>query len=219
MQTQALIIGSKSEDTKDIQVVLQYLDYKIKCVATLLEGIREISVDNYQIAIINETQLNEKSLPPLLRLNDLLPKLPLLVLSSQISVYAYRKIGERKSFVTLQKPFDKAILAAVVRKITEEKPIEPSILPRFITDEPASILVLKTGLHINSRMKNYSAGGAFFQYNGISLKVGDKIQIGIGKMRKDSADPAPTLLQAEVRWIREGDGPRSASRGIGVQFL
>lgn len=219
MAAYALLIGPKTPDEDDIHVVLKYLDYEVKSAPTLPEGIREIATTEFHVAIINESVLDEKSLPPLLRLNDLIPKLPLLVLSSQISVFAYRKIGERKNFVTLQKPFDKAILAAVVRKITDEQPIVPSILPRFITDEPASIIVLKTGLHINSRMKNYSSGGAFFQYNGISLKVGDKIQVGIGKARRDSSDPKPTLMHAEVRWIREGDGPRSASRGIGVQFI
>jgi hypothetical protein len=117
------------------------------------------------------------------------------------------------NFVTLQKPFQPEMFESIVSKVILEKSVRPSQLPRFVTDEPARMIVLRTGLLVSTRMKNYSAGGAFLQYHGISVKVGDKIQLNL----TDST--AMSSIRAEIRWITAGENARSPSRGVGVRFL
>jgi hypothetical protein len=210
-----MVNTSHQSNDHEIVGLLSELGHEIETADNLMLGIRKIGESSFNLAVINQTHLDEHSAPPLIKLNRSLPSLPLLVLSQQISIFAYRKIGQLNNFVTLQKPFQDTVFSNLVQKIISEQPIQPSILPRFVTDEPVRILVLGTGLHLTSRMKNYSAGGAFVQYRGISMKVGDRLRVGFPNSgdRSESAS-----LRGHVRWIKEGDGPSSAMRGIGIQF-
>lgn len=141
-----------------------------------------------------------------------------LILASQISIFAYRHVAKMNNLVTLQKPFSKDLFHAVLGRLAASVDMASARFPRFITDEPVRMVVLKTGLLIPTRMKNYSAGGAFLEYRGISLKVGDTIQLNVG----NGASYRPThglQIKARVVWIQDGVGPRSPSRGVGIQFL
>lgn len=220
LSSQVLVVNDSvsQKDEVDVLNLLQRLGHAVTSVESLADGIRKIGETGFNLAVVNQTNLNEQSVPPLIKLNLNLSTLPLLVISKQISIFAYRKIGLLNNFVTLQKPFDENLLSKLIDKIVAEKPIKPSILPRFVTDEPVRIWVLGSGLHIASRMKNYSAGGAFMQYRGISMKIGDRIHVGFPKYSQAPSSPEQASLRAQVRWIKEGDGPQSPMRGIGIQF-
>lgn len=181
-----------------------------------------VSLKKYSLVIFDCDRLGEEELSQLLKISDLMEdgrtSGQILVLAEQISIFAYRQVARMKNMVTLQKPFSRGMFNAVLAKLAATGNRDDAPFPRFITDEPVRMVVMKTGLLIPTRMKNYSAGGAFLEYRGISLKVGDTIQLNLGN--RDSMQRSRGFqLRARVAWIKEGDGPRSVSRGVGIQFL
>ena len=150
---------------------------------------------------------------------------PLIILAFEISLYAFQQIAKMNHMVTLQKPYNEAVFDAILGRLLASEKDPAARLPRFITDQPVRMLVMNSGLLIPTRMKNYSAGGAFLEYRGISLKVGDRLQLRMDGETVTDADAAAatgkeeTALQAKVIWIKDGDNPRSPARGVGVQFI
>lgn len=141
-----------------------------------------------------------------------------LVLARELPIYNYQKLGNFENAATLQKECETGIFHSVLSKIVTAEKIEPSRFPRFQTDQGVNLIVLKTGLLVPTQMKNYSAGGAFLSYHGISLKVGDQIQLGIQSRSGELRRSAVQQMRAKVVWIHQGDGPRSPTRGVGIQF-
>ena len=92
------------------------------------------------------------------------PNTQILVLAFEIPVRFYGQIVKFKNTAALQKKHSPDILTAVLKKIAGDEPFDDRQaprFPRFKTDQPVRLLVLKTGLMIPSRtQKNYSAGGA-----------------------------------------------------------
>lgn len=118
----------------------------------------------------------------------------------------------------MQKECPPGALEAILSKIVTKEDIQAARFPRFQTDQTVRLMVTATGLLIPTRMKNYSAGGAFLEYRGISLKVGDHIQVAIPAIEEKSRTKARRPFDAKVIWISSGDNPRSPSRGVGIQF-
>jgi len=213
MPEKILFINTDNDDKKTSELVVRnQIDYiQVNDVA---EGIKEIGKNGFNLAILNLNVLDERLTTQSVKLHKFLPQLPLFVLARQISIFAYRQIGPLDNFVTLQKPYQEEMFDSIISRIILEKSVRPSLLPRFVTDEPARMMVLRTGLLVTTRMKNYSAGGAFLQYNGISVKVGDKIQLNF-----ETSNVKPTAsIRGEVRWITDGTRPQSPTRGVGVKF-
>jgi hypothetical protein len=142
---------------------------------------------------------------------------PIVVCVAELEVMAFRRIREIPNVVAMQNPPDQGLFAATLEKLAagERSGIRQS--PRFLTDEPVRALELKSGLLLSTRVRNYSLTGAFLEYQGISLKVGDRLQLNLAP-----GAPAPrmdALVDARVVWVRPGDGPQSAARGVGVEFM
>ncbi len=142
---------------------------------------------------------------------------PILVLAQQISIYAYRQVTVMKNIVILQTPVISTIFEGLIQELLQEDRSSLLPKPRFITNEPARMIVMDSGLLIPSRMRNFSAGGAFLEYKGISLKVGHNINLNLLNHKVKSTKDR-LQMSARVIWIRDGDNPLSTARGIGVQF-
>ncbi|HVK61531.1 MAG TPA: PilZ domain-containing protein [Bdellovibrionales bacterium] len=141
---------------------------------------------------------------------------PVLILTSQISIPTYSLIHSMDNIVALQSPCEPAVFISVLEKAMVKQSVGFKVCPRFITNEPVRVVVMKTGLFIPTKMRNYSATGAFLEYRGISVKVGDKIRLNLGS---ESAKRDEQLtVEAKVIWIRQGENARSPARGVGVQF-
>jgi hypothetical protein len=160
--------------------------------------------------------LDKYELAVLLKISQIKPLSQVIVLADQISLFSYRKISALKNAVTMQKPLQLPLLKALVQKSMDGEKITSERSPRFIIDEFVRVLAVKTGLLLPTRMRNYSASGAFLEYHGIALNVGDTIKMNLGH---PGIDKEVLEVQAKVVWIREGESPRSPTRGIGVQFL
>lgn len=192
--------------------------YTVTCSSVLADGIEKLVNQPVRVAIFDHDILDEPQVSALERIRTF-SEVPIVILAKQIGVYAYRRISKMDEMITLQRPFQAAILTALLQRLTANIDPEKKELPRFYTDEPVRMVVLGSGLLIPTRMKNYSAGGAFLEYRGISLKVGDKLQIGLDRPHHQSSNGDGLQMKAKVIWIKEGDTPRSPSRGIGVQFF
>lgn len=216
----AILLSDSETRFTSLRKALEEIDV-FEIVSTQAKFVQALLVGNphqYAAFVYDCDVLDEVGLDRVLKIADRMEQGKILVLASQISVFAYRQAARMSNIVTLQKPYAPAVFEAMIRKIAAEQDLDLSRFPRFITDEPVRMVVLKTGLLIPTRMKNYSAGGAFLEYRGISLKVGDTIQLNLGN--RESMKAADGFqLKARVAWIKEGDGPRSPMRGVGIQFL
>lgn len=161
--------------------------------------------------------LNDQGLSKLLELRKSLLVDSTLVLARQIPIETYRNLFYLPSTATLQKPFPFPAFDSALSQLTSSQPVAPTPFPRFKTDEPVRFVELRTGLIIPSRMKNYSIGGAFLEYRGVSLQPGDNVQIGFSPnqyvLPKNSIQ-----LKARVVWVK-ATTKNIFERGVGVQFL
>ncbi len=161
--------------------------------------------------------LGQHELEVVRRLSELISNAPILILANQVALSSYQTVHSLPNAVTLQKPLDLRIFETVLEKVTSGKDFKPKVCPRFATDEEARMMQLRTGLLIPTRMRNYSAGGAFLEYRGISLEVGDEIHISLA-CRDLRVAKETFQARAKVIWISKGEDSRSPTRGVGVQF-
>jgi Tfp pilus assembly protein PilZ len=168
--------------------------------------------------LLNCGNLSEGMISGLLIFAGKNPTSQVLVLAHSISIYAYRQVASMRNIVILQRPFDPTIFDGLAKELLTKKRTDQVRNSRFVTNEPARMMVMETGLLIATRMRNYSAGGAFLEYKGISLRVGHNLHLSLLNLENlESKDRLQ--INARVRWIREGDNRLSSARGIGVQFV
>jgi len=162
--------------------------------------------------------LDKSEVQFLQQLNTITIDTPIVVMARQITIYSYGQVHEMKNIVTMQMPCEPQVFLAVVERVLQKENVKPDVCPRFITNMAVRIVVLENGLYLPTRLRNYSATGAFLEYHGISLKVGDRIQINLGRTQEQTKKNDSLLKNAKVVWIREGESSRSPARGVGVQF-
>jgi len=163
--------------------------------------------------------LDKSEVQFLKQLNTIANDTPIVVVARQITIYSYGQIHEMKNILTMQMPCEPQVFLAVVDRVLQKQNVKSDVCPRFITNMAVRIVVLENGLYLPTRLRNYSATGAFLEYHGISLKVGDRIQINLGRTRDETKKNDSLLKNAKVVWIREGETSRSPARGVGVQFI
>lgn len=171
------------------------------------------------LVIVNCEFLNGEQLGGLLVYAKNNKRSQFLVLAQQISIHAYRRVAEMSNVITLQMPCDPTIYEGLLKEMIKGMDLaNTQRFPRFVTDEPARMMVMETGLLIPTRMRNYSVGGAFLEYRGISLRVGHSLDINLLR-QEDPPSKNRLRMSAKVIWIRNGETRLSSSRGVGVQFF
>ncbi len=161
--------------------------------------------------------LNQSGFDLIQKISTLSNNRPILIAARQIALQSYREIDRLRNAVAIQKDFKPEIFQGMLAKMSQGADFKPSICSRFLTDEEVRVMVLHSGLMVRTRMRNYSAGGLFMEYRGISLAVGDKVRVSL-----PCPDVAVTReylnLNAKVVWERKLDA-RSPVRGVGLQFV
>lgn len=165
----------------------------------------------YTCECVNENQL--RWILPLAHRN---PRTQYLILTNQISFHAYRQVAIMENVMTLQLPLADDVVLGIVKQLSSETLETKHRFPRFITDEPVRMVVMETGLLIPSRMKNYSVSGAFIEYKGIYLRVGNNLKVNLPNQENPESKKS-LQLDGRVVWVR-ADEIRGISTGIGVQF-
>lgn len=187
--------------------------------ATIEQMHKTYSTEVYDIVLCNMTKLNDSQLTWLQPLVQRNPHTQFLVLAQQISISAYRQMALHSHIITLQQPCARGLIENLIKELILRNKAgnDHRSFPRFITDEPVRMIVMDTGLLIPTRMLNYSSGGAFLEYKGISLKVGYQLKVNFIK-QDTPKDKSGLQLDARVVWVRDGDGRSKTVRGVGVQF-
>lgn len=196
-----------AESCLETEALLRYQE-NIDVTKVAIEDYKECAGD---MLIFDVKVMNLANLKSLLLACRTLKNVPTLIMADEIPIEIYRKVAMLPHVVTLQKPASAADMKMRMQEMASRLEAVPNRFPRFKTDQPTRMVFLRTGLLVPSRMKNYSVGGAFLEYNGISLKVGDHIQIGFHSSEQ------PFQLQAKVIWMKTEADRRT--RGVGVQFL
>lgn len=219
VQILMLRCASQSQNT-DLSLALERTGlYKVTHLEVLNHKRSDVFKDTKFSAIIFGCHnFDKRELVTVKNLSEECGHLPVLVLSEQISLFSYRRIGALKNTLAIQKPCDERAIISIVNRMVMGHDFKPTASPRFITDIPVKLVHMKSGLLVPTRMRNYSATGAFLEYKGLSFKVGDTIDIKLETQDKDSFDEA-MQMRAKVVWVKEGDQSQATIRGIGVQFI
>lgn len=168
----------------------------------------------YSCECVNERQL--RWLLPFARRN---PKSQFIILTEQISIHAYKQVADMGNIITLQLPLGDQVIRGMINQLVQDNLLlATQRFPRFITDEPVRMVVMETGLLIPSRMKNYSASGAFIEYKGMHLRVGHTLKVNLPNQEHPPTKKS-LQLDGKVVWIRGSGAHSGASVGIGVQFI
>lgn len=213
-----LISDSESPIRLQIRLMLaQHNQYEIIPLDKDLSLSSKLKALDSDVIVFDAPVLGKYELVVLNEIVKMKPNARLLVLADHITIFSYKEVASFKNSIALQKPLQPAMFLGLLEKaICKDEDLTPIRSPRFIINEAVRIVAEKTGLMVPTRMRNYSAGGAFLEYHGISLKVGDRLSM---RMTREGKLAEHLDVKAKVVWIREGDGPRSAMRGIGIQFL
>ncbi len=173
----------------------------------------------YDIILFHCENLNEQQLQWLLPLSRKSQHSQFLILSHQISIHAYRNVATMNNLITIQMPSTNQLIQKVLNEFLSGTILnDQTKFPRFITDEPVRMIVMETGLLIPTRMRNYSMGGAYLEYKGISLRVGHTLKVNLMNQENISAKKV-LQLDARVVWVKQEPGRKGRACGIGIQFL
>lgn len=218
MNKSALIIDTQNS-AELLQETLRNLGFKRIIKINLKSLIDGFNIEAYDFIFYNCDGLNEKHLHLILTLAKKQNKNHFIILAKQISVYAYRQVAFMKNIMALQAPHSLNLLPNIMTELIHSDSFPMQRFPRFVTDEPVRVVVMQTGLLIPTRMLNYSVGGALFDYNGISLRVGHDLKVNLINQENP---PAKNGLQLDARvvWVnvKKDEEKMESARGVGVQF-
>jgi len=203
-----------NEDHREItKRLLQLQIYAVKSI----DSFDEIPRESRELLVLNYNAIGGEELVSVFQAARALPKARILVAANQIPIAVYKKIVELENAFTLQKPFSRSCLNGVLSKmLVEETDSRASPSTRFTSHQPVRFVVQRTGLLIHSHMTNYSGTGAYLEYRGISLKIGDDLEIGLDSKDFDHRGER-IRFPARVVWISKGLPDKSP--GVGVQFV
>ncbi len=225
-ESKSPILIVSAGETKALQALVSALQATEKYDVTQMHAnqlIRKpgVTETTFSAAIFDCNDLNKREFVGVKRTTELIQFAPTLVLATQIALFSFRRISILKNTLTVQKPCDTQVTITLLERMLIAPDIKTPRSPRFITDTPVRLMHLKTGLLVPTRMRNYSASGAFFEYKGLSFKVGDPVEINLEKEDPNSLDET-LKMRAKVIWLHEGKSGGSVGssimRGIGVQF-
>ena len=216
--TVLLILSGEEENVDDIKAGFIANDLNDVDIVTTDQFAEKVRLISYDLIIISCNKLNENFMNHLLHFSAKKQNTQFLVISKQISIYAYRQVGAMKNIVVLQSPFNFSLFDSVLKQTLDKETLSTRTqFPRFLTDEPARLIVMETGLFVPTRMRNYSPGGAFLEYKGISVRVGQNVKLNLTNQEEKLAK-SYWQLTAQVIWTRDGESRTSSARGLGVKF-
>lgn len=214
-----LYLIPSSPSSKDVYSRLQLVDSCETVNGSVTKLLNRLPVDvEINIIIFDFNVVDAGNFETVLRLTRHYRDIPILVLANEIPIYIYQRVARLKSAITLQKKCSQETLESTLSKVAAGGEVSPSRFPRFETSQDVRMIVLNSGLLIPTRMTNYSAGGAFLEYKGISLKAGDQLQIGI-PIYNEAILRTTDQMRARVVWIADGTRNPSKARGVGVCFI
>ncbi len=177
-----------------------------------------VRTDKYDFVLYSCDCVNERQLRWIMPFANKNPKSQFIILTEQISIHAYKQVTEMGNIITLQVPLGDQVIRGMIKQLLHDSSlVATQRFPRFITDEPVRMVVMETGLLIPSRMKNYSASGAFIEYKGMHLRVGHTLKVNLPNQEHPPTKKS-LQLDGKVVWVRSGEAHSGASTGIGVQF-
>ena len=209
------IINETDDFERDIRFCLHRLGDTDVTAGSFFQ-LDRVRIKSLQLLILNCRIVRQSDIKTLQILSQALPQAKILILAREIQLPAYAQIVTMKNILVLQKPCSHEDFTGVLNMLDNHQ-FGPAAFPRFTTCQPARLVVIKTGLLIPSTMKNYSPGGAFLEYKGISLKVGDRLQLSVVHeyFHPDEAIQMP----GKVVWFSDGTDPKRPGRGVGIEFI
>lgn len=171
------------------------------------------------VAIAYDSEnLTEADLQSIKKISKAFTSTQVLVVVKDITIPNYQLMTKLKNVVVISRDSTTNQIEMLMSKISNRLGLQTMPEVRFTTDQEVQLVVMRTGHFIPTRMKNYSAHGAFLEYRGVAVKVGDLLQIGLQHTKNPQFKRLGNQIKAKVVWIRD-EGPKAEIRGLGVQFL
>jgi len=92
--------------------------------------------------------------------------------------------------------------------------VKQRIFRRFYTEEEAHLELFKGGTSIQSKVRNLSKGGAFIEYKGPPISVGEMLRVNIELKKVERRYE----FNAKVVWSAKVS-PWGEDPGVGIQFI
>ena len=172
---------------------------------------------NFDACVFDCESLDQLQLATVLLLRALVGPAPIIVLTQQIAIEAYRQVDLMQEIHALQKSFGPKMFWSLLERVTDDEFGSVAPCARFVTDEPARITIERSGMQLATRLRNLSPGGAFLEYHGVSLAVGDSVQMTLSET-PTSGKVVQFHRKARVSRLCPGDHYMSIARGVEVEF-
>jgi Tfp pilus assembly protein PilZ len=215
MKDQILVVGRLTDETKQIRKhLIDGGQFVVDLATTAPEAIDKITRDKPSLMIMNVENFTRRKVQLATDLRTLGFHMPIMVVANIIASNTYQILGDLTSTVLLEKPFELKDLSGLSEKLIDGRAVKQRIFRRFYTDEEADLQLFRSGQNISSKIRNLSKGGAFIEYKGPAISVGEMLRLNI-----DLKQVARRYeVNAKVVWSAKVS-PWGEDPGVGVQFV
>jgi response regulator RpfG family c-di-GMP phosphodiesterase len=216
MKKQVLLVSRLNDESNVIKKdFLKTNQFYVEQASTSTQAIERISSQKVDLIVLNMDTFTPKRIKLATDLKNLGYNFPLLLLAKTVLPESLKSLGNLPSAALLEKPYEVRDLAGISEKLLEGRQCKQRIFRRYMTDEVAHLEIFnKTGENIPSRVRNLSKGGAFLEYTGMPINVGDILRVAIDLKEVDKSYD----LNGRVVWSTTVS-PWGSDPGIGIEFI
>ncbi len=215
MKDRILVVGRMNPESLAIQKSLKEDGhFDVDLVTRAPDAIEMITRQNVDLMIMNLQNFTKNKIQLAHDLRNLGYNFPVLVLAHIIATDTYKAISELPNTVLLEKPYEIKDLTGISEKMIDGRTVHQRIFRRYLTNETAELELFKNGQAITGKIRDLSRGGAFVEYQGPEIVVGDMVRMNI-ELKQVSRHYE---VNAKVVWSTK-KSPFGAEPGIGVEFI
>jgi response regulator RpfG family c-di-GMP phosphodiesterase len=196
---------------RDIQ---EYTTLDVIWVKTAPEAIEAIIKGDISLIVFNFDNFTNAKVDLAEKLRGLGYEIPMILLSKLVAKDASKLIAKMQRTVLLETPYEQKEFSGVIKKFLRGDKVHQRFYRRFYTNQISKIEIFKNRKELNGKVKNLSLGGAFLEFDGTMLRVGDVIRLRFElKEVNRSYD-----VMAKIAWIVE-KSPWGDGRDAGLRFV
>lgn len=215
MKDRILIVSRMNPESLAMQkTLIEDGKFDAELTNTASEAIEKITRQNIELLIMNLGNFTKNKVQLAQDLRSLGYGFPIMILAHIITTDTHKIISDLSNTVLLEKPYELKDLTGLSEKLIDGRPVRQRIFRRYYTNETAQLELFKGGQAITSKIRNLSRGGAFIEYKGPQLALGDVLRLNID-LKQVSRHYE---VNAKVVWATQkspwGDDP-----GVGVEFI
>jgi DNA-binding response OmpR family regulator len=213
---QILLIGRRNEEIVGIKGMLaRNTGYEVELVSVAQKAVQRLTQRDIDLCVFNFDLFTKEKIKLATELRGLGYNFPVLVLSRIIATDAFDAIGDMKSTILLEKPFEQKDLIGISEKMIRKADISQRIQRRFYTNQEASVSAFGGADKVDAKVFNLSRGGAYLEHKGNqNMAKGELVQVNIqlNEIYREYN------VNARVVWSSQ-KGIWGTGKALGVEFV